>query len=167
MSLIKSGKPSWRKGKKFPSPSDETRRKMSMASAGKIPWNKGEKMSEEHKKNQKLGIRRSKVWKGGITLGENAKAYIRRKALERIARKHGAQGNHTFVEWEALKMRYRYMCLCCKRSEPEIKLTEDHIIPLSKGGSDNIENIQPLCGSCNSKKYVGTEDFTKQVLNHL
>ena len=65
-----------------------------------------------------------------------------------------AEGCHTFYEWENLKAQYNWTCPCCGKKEPNINLTEDHIIPLSKGGSNNIENIQPLCKSCNCHKHT-------------
>ncbi len=73
-------------------------------------------------------------------------------ANQRRARKLAAEGSHTNEEWLVLKAFYNFKCLCCGKHEPEIHLTRDHVIPLKKGGSDSIDNIQPLCARCNSKK---------------
>lgn len=70
-----------------------------------------------------------------------------------------AGGTYTVVEWEELKARYAFHCLCCGRKEPEIKLTVDHVVPLSMGGSNRIENIQPLCLSCNCRKWKKHIDY--------
>ena len=75
------------------------------------------------------------------------------------ARKRGADGTHTYGEWETLKAQYNWTCPCCGKREPGIVLTEDHIIPLSLGGSNNIENIQPLCMPCNSRKHTKVIKF--------
>jgi 5-methylcytosine-specific restriction endonuclease McrA len=77
----------------------------------------------------------------------------------RRARKHLAAGSHTAQEWAALKASYCFTCLCCGRREPEIELTRDHVVPLKQGGSDSIDNIQPLCARCNSKKSTKTIDY--------
>ena len=61
-------------------------------------------------------------------------------------------GKFTLEEWNVMKKKYNYTCPDCKRKEPEIKLTIDHIIPLTKKGKHSKENIQPLCHSCNSRK---------------
>lgn len=72
----------------------------------------------------------------------------------RRARRKGADGFFSFIQWKLLKEQYGYCCPVCGKYEPEITLTPDHIIPLFKGGSNYIENIQPLCRSCNCKKHI-------------
>jgi 5-methylcytosine-specific restriction endonuclease McrA len=81
------------------------------------------------------------------------------RGAKRRASKMQAGGNFTITEWEALKAQYHYTCLRCGRREPEIKLTPDHVIPISKLGTSNIENIQPLCFSCNSAKCAKIIDY--------
>jgi len=80
----------------------------------------------------------------------------------RELRERGVDGSHTFKEWGELKKKYSYRCSKCNILESKLKnmwydkrfwkLTEDHVIPISKGGTDYIYNIRPLCISCNSSK---------------
>lgn len=72
------------------------------------------------------------------------------------ARKKRAGGAVTKAEWQQLCDFYGNQCLCCGSHE---SLSVDHVIPLSKGGAHSIENIQPLCGSCNSRKHNKHIDY--------
>lgn len=42
-----------------------------------------------------------------------------------------------------------YACVVCGAKDD---ITVDHIIPLSRGGSNDFDNLQTLCRSCNSRK---------------
>lgn len=83
---------------------------------------------------------------------EKGKKVLNQRNHNRKSKLKGAEGKHSLKEWEDLKVKHDFTCIACKRKEPEIKLTRDHKIPISKGGSNYIENIQPLCQSCNSRK---------------
>lgn len=48
-----------------------------------------------------------------------------------------------------VKERDKYRCVICHTNE---NLTIDHIIPVSQGGKDDIENLRTLCFACNSLK---------------
>jgi 5-methylcytosine-specific restriction endonuclease McrA len=52
--------------------------------------------------------------------------------------------------------KYHKRCLCCDKRR---KLTADHVIPVSKGGTSDISNIQPLCQPCNSSKGAKIIDY--------
>ena len=96
--------------------------------------NKGKIISEEQK--EKLRKYTGKLhwnWQGGIS--NDLSHYSRKRRASKII----AGGNHTLTDWETLKAQYNWTCPFFKKK---------------KRGSNNIENIQPLCGSCNSKKYT-------------
>lgn len=64
-------------------------------------------------------------------------------------------GTHTKEEWESAKTEFLGHCARCWTDE--YNLEKDHIIPIYRGGSDSIDNIQALCARCNASK--GPEDF--------
>ena len=44
------------------------------------------------------------------------------------------------------------LCGGCKVMFPFRNFTIDHVVPQSKGGTDHLDNLQLLCGACNSLK---------------
>lgn len=82
------------------------------------------------------------------------------------ARKSGAEGQHTATELKALLVRQKSKCASCATSlKPGYHA--DHIVPLSKGGSDWITNIQLLCPSCNCRKWAKDPFIWAQELGRL
>lgn len=76
----------------------------------------------------------------------------------RRSRELGAHGSFTALEWKELQIKFNKCCAICKT---KTKLTVDHIIPLCKGGTNFIKNIQPLCMPCNSKKHTKIYEQSK------
>ena len=67
----------------------------------------------------------------------------------RAAKLAAPRVDFTAAEWEQLKQQYHNQCAYC---DATVSLTQDHIVPLSKGGSHTLTNILPACQSCNSRK---------------
>jgi len=66
----------------------------------------------------------------------------------RASIKHSAE-NYTLAEIRDLRERSGKKCAFCGERG---RMTIDHIVPIAKGGSNGIRNIQFLCRLCNSKK---------------
>jgi 5-methylcytosine-specific restriction endonuclease McrA len=95
-------------------------------------------------------MRYSRQWK------RNNPDKVRIIELRRRARKERCGGTHTLPEWKALCNQYGNKCLSCGNTG---RLTVDHVIPLSKGGTNDIGNLQPLCLSCNIRKNTRIIDY--------
>lgn len=54
--------------------------------------------------------------------------------------------------WKAILEATDYTCAKCGKKEPEVKLSPDHRVPRSRGGTGDDENWQPLCVACNILK---------------
>ena len=137
-----------------------------------------EKNNESHRKyrRKKSGRAKDKEWR------ENNISKVRIYQSKDRLRRNGFLQIHTAKEWGKLKKGNNYSCKKCKKKEPKITLSKDHIIPLLlwnkvshlfKYECDDIRNIQPLCQSCNSRKnkrlshdeLIGI--FNRKIINEI
>lgn len=111
-------------------------------------WRKDnpEKIAEHdaqyRKRNLKKVKERIRQWKDDNPEKERANSNRRRAWKNKVV-------SQTY-DFEAICAQYENKCLCCDRGD--VDLTVDHIIPISWGGPDIADNIQPFCLSCNSGK---------------
>jgi len=92
-------------------------------------------------KNREVNLQRKKVW------NQNNKD----KILEKEHRRRALVNNCTTykITKKDLRRIKRGPCMACGSTE---SIQMDHIIPLSRGGSHGIGNLQPLCKPCNISK---------------
>lgn len=72
-------------------------------------------------------------------------------AMRYRARQHDAAGTFTFAEVMHLYLAFGKCCAYCRQSIEGLPEPE-HVVPLSRGGSNSITNILPSCALCNSDK---------------
>lgn len=106
---------------------------------------KKNQQSNERYKTNRTGYRTRRHIQGMIGLPTHQKKILT-----------GKYEPYTHEDWLSLISKYGNKCLCCNE---EKELRPDHVIPISKGGDHNIENIQPLCLHCNLVKGVKDTDY--------
>lgn len=90
---------------------------------------------------------------------EKSHAYVRAATIKR----RRAAGGQSFAaaEWLALLAWHNGSCAYCGS---KVLVEIDHRIPLTRGGSNLIDNILPACRRCNRRKGTMTEDEFRAFL---
>lgn len=104
---------------------------------------------EENKERDRDRVRK---WKEANHV--KTREHNRSGGKRRRARESGAIGSHTEAQVAELFGRQKGRCAYCRGKLTKENKHLDHIRPLSRGGSDNVSNLQWLCQPCNQRKHA-------------
>lgn len=77
---------------------------------------------------------------------------LREKKRRRRARQANAEGSHTITDMRRQYKAQKGLCWWCSKPVKWDDRHDDHLIPLSKGGTDWPNNIVISCAHCNLSK---------------
>lgn len=95
-----------------------------------------------------------------VYYSKNPNANRRYKALRR-ARERSAEGTYSEAEANVLLSMYNTCPACGEGFTEDAKPTLDHIVPITRNGTNYITNLMPLCKRCNSSKNAKTPEEWK------
>ena len=76
----------------------------------------------------------------------------------RYAKQQGTNTERGYgYTWQKLRLRVLerdgYLCVTCTANSKHVQATDvDHIKPKAYGGTDDVSNLQALCGQCHNRK---------------
>lgn len=62
--------------------------------------------------------------------------------------------------------KYHFNLYGVNEQGEEVLFTKDHIIPVSKGGKNIIENYQTMCATCNQEKQDNIDPHVAKLIKH-
>ena len=100
---------------------------------------------------------------------EKAKSGSRSRSSSRKTKQPADESRRRMFTQEERNLIYNRTeghCGICGKFIPLGEYTIDHIIPLSKGGTNDLDNLQACCGFCNKAKDDSMgEDFFRRIQN--
>jgi len=103
---------------------------------------------------------------------EKHRIYMQRNKHKRRSNEENSVRDFTNKQWNECKKYFKFCCAYCGR---KLKLEQDHLIPVTKGGPYTKTNILPVCRSCNNSKnnayidewYPRQKFFTQARLDNI
>lgn len=126
-------------------------------------------------KNKQLTIDRSKQWKkdnpdkvkiSAATYRKNNYFFCKASSISKYSKNYISPELVQIVYEDNIKKHGTLTCYICLNKILFGKDCIEHKIPISRGGSNNYNNIEIACKSCNSKKYNKTISEYLKVVKH-